>query len=194
MNEENFSPEQSLQVIQTMINKTKQQITDKSKFFLLWGWLAVAAISGQFFLKVIMHSQKFYYVWLIMFAGIAITLYWRKQDGRKEKVKTYVGESMGHLWLGMAISFFVMSMLFTKFGWYYCYPFFILMYGLGTFVTGRLLSFQPFVIGGILAWILSIVAAQFDFDYQMLFAVAALLVSYIIPAYIFRIKNKKQNG
>ena len=194
MNEENFSPEQSLQVIQTMINKTKQQITDKSKFFLLWGWLAVAAISGQFFLKVIMHSQNFYYVWLIMFAGIAITLYWRKQDGRKEKVKTYVGESMGHLWLGMAISFFVMSMLFTKFGWYYCYPFFILMYGLGTFVTGRLLSFQPFVIGGILAWILSIVAAQFDFDYQMLFAVAALLVSYIIPAYIFRIKNKKQNG
>ena len=194
MNEENFSPEQSLQVIQTMINKTKQQITDKSKFFLLWGWLAVAAISGQFFLKVIMHSQIFYYVWLIMFAGIAITLYWRKQDGRKEKVKTYVGESMGHLWLGMAISFFVMSMLFTKFGWYYCYPFFILMYGLGTFVTGRLLSFQPFVIGGVLAWILSIVAAQFDFDYQMLFAVAALLVSYIIPAYIFRIKNKKQNG
>lgn len=194
MNEENFSPEQSLQVIQTMINKTKQQITDKSKFFLLWGWLAVAAISGQFFLKVIMHSQNFYYVWLIMFAGIAITLYWRKQDGRKEKVKTYVGESMGHLWLGMAISFFVMSMLFTKFGWYYCYPFFILMYGLGTFVTGRLLSFQPFVIGGVLAWILSIVAAQFDFDYQMLFAVAALLVSYIIPAYIFRIKNKKQNG
>ena len=194
MNEENFSPEQSLQVIQTMINKTKQQITDKSKFFLLWGWLAVAAISGQFFLKVIMHSQNFYYVWLIMFAGIAITLYWRKQDGRKEKVKTYVGESMGHLWLGMAISFFVMSMLFTKFGWYYCYPFFISMYGLGTFVTGRLLSFQPFVIGGVLAWILSIVAAQFDFDYQMLFAVAALLVSYIIPAYIFRIKNKKQNG
>lgn len=192
MKEQNFSPEESLQVIQTMIDKTRQQITDNSKFFLLWGWLTVVTISGQFFLKVVMRSQKFYYVWLIMFAGIAVSLYWGKRDGRKKKVKTYISESMGHLWLGMAICFFVMSMLFTRLGWYYCYPFFILLYGLGTFISGRLLSFPPFVIGGILAWVLSIISVQFDFDYQMLFAVAALLVSYIIPAYAFRIKYKKQ--
>ncbi|RTL58648.1 MAG: hypothetical protein EKK37_09980 [Sphingobacteriales bacterium] len=194
MNEENFSPQQSLQVIQSMISKTRQNFHDNSKYFLLWGWLATIAISGQFVLKVIFHYEKFFQVWFILFIGIALSNYWMIKDGKKEKVKTYVGESMSNLWLGMAISFFVLSMLFVKMGWYYCYPFFIMMYGLGTFVSGKILQFTPFVIGGILAWVLSIVSAWFDFDYQMLFAVAALLISYIIPAHLLRLHQQNQKS
>jgi predicted PurR-regulated permease PerM len=73
-----------------------------------------------------------------------------------------------------------------KNGWLYCYPFFILMYGLGTFVSGRLLQFKPLMIGGILNWILACVAVFFSFDYQMLFAAAAILSSYLIPGYLIK--------
>jgi hypothetical protein len=194
MEEKNFSPEQSLQLIQSMIQKTKEQITDNSKYFLLWGWLTVVAILGQFVLKVLVKYQGHYYVWFILFAGIAVSVYWGVQDEKKEKVKTYVSESMKHLWSGMGISFFVMTVLFSKLGFQYCYPFFILMYGLGTFVTGRLLNYKPFIIGGIVAWVLSAVSIQFKFDYQMLFAVGALLASYIIPAHMFRFNNKTQKA
>jgi hypothetical protein len=38
-NKENFSPEESLKVIQTMISQTKNSVADKSFYFLLWGWL-----------------------------------------------------------------------------------------------------------------------------------------------------------
>ncbi|MBI1783243.1 MAG: hypothetical protein HYR66_18045, partial [Sphingobacteriales bacterium] len=193
MNEENFSTQQSLQVITEMINKTRQTLNDNSKYFLLWGWLTALAISGQFVLKVILHYENFFRVWYVLFIGIIISNYWIIKDGRKVKVKTYVGESMSNLWLGMGISFFVLSMLFVKMGWYYCYPFFIMMYGLGTFVSGKILQFTPLVIGGILAWVLSIVSAWFDFDYQMLFAVAALLISYIIPAHLLRNHQQKKS-
>lgn len=194
MSEEKFSPEQSIQVIQTMINKTRQNFHDNSKYFLLWGWLTALAIGGQFVLKVILHYERFFQVWYVLFIGVIISNYWIIKDGKKEKVKTYVTESMSNLWLGMGISFFVLSMLFVKLGWYYCYPFFIMMYGLGTFVSGKILQFTPLVIGGILAWVLSIVSAWFDFDYQMLFAVAALLFSYIIPAHLLRKYQQNQKA
>lgn len=194
MEDKNFSPEQSLQVIQSMIGRARQTFTDNGKYFLLWGWLTIAAITGQFVLKVIVKYERHYNVWFIIIIGIVISTYWGMQDKKKEKVKTYVAESMGNLWAGMGISFFVLSMLFTKLGWQYCYPFFIMMYGLGTFVSGKILQFKPFVIGGILAWVLSIASSQFDFDYQMLFAAAAILVSYIIPAFLLRIHQQKQNA
>ena len=36
---DNFSPEESLQVIQSMINQTRNSVVDNSFYFLLWGWL-----------------------------------------------------------------------------------------------------------------------------------------------------------
>lgn len=195
MNEEKLSPEQSLLVIQNMIAKAKQDISDKSKYFLLWGWLIAVALTGQFILKTLLKYEQYYYVWILLFVGMVISFYWGRQDSKKAKSVTYVDESMRYLWSGMAITFFIMPVLFAfmKDGWQYCLPFYCLMYGLGTFITGRLLRFTPFVIGGICAWIISIVAIRVDIDYQTLYAAAALMVSYIIPAYIFRMKFKKQN-
>ena len=192
MSEENFSPEQSLQLIQSMIAKARQDVTDNSKYFLLWGWLTVIAILGQFVLKVLVKYPHHYYVWFLLLIGIAMSIYWGITDGKKVKAKTYVSESMEFLWSGMAITFIVISLLFIKIGYQYCYPFYILLYGVGTYVTGKILKFTPFIVGGVIAWILSIVAVQFNFDNQMLCAVVALLVSYIIPAYLLRIHLQNQ--
>ena len=69
------------------------------------------------------------------------------------------------------------------------YPFFILFYGLGTFVSGRVLKFRPLVIGGIFNWALAIISVYVHFDYQLLIAAAAILTSYIIPGYLLRSKQ-----
>ena len=45
-------------------------------------------------------------------------------------------------------------------------------------------------MGGILAWLLAAAAAYVSYDYQMLLGAAAILVSYIIPAYMLRAKNR----
>jgi hypothetical protein len=43
MAEEKFSPEQSLQLIQSMISKTKQDLSENGIYFLVWGWLTFIA-------------------------------------------------------------------------------------------------------------------------------------------------------
>jgi len=194
MSKENFSPEQSLLIIRNMINMTKQDISDNKIYFLVWGWITFIACTGQFVLKHLVNYEKHYLVWLLIIAGIIFSIYQGIKEGKSQKVKTYVGESMKFLWIGMGISFFVLSMILSKIGWgTSIFPFFILLYGLGTFVSGRILKFNPLIIGGIIAWILAIGAAYVEYDFQMLFGAAAILISYILPAYMFPSKSKIAN-
>jgi hypothetical protein len=187
MQTENFSPRESLQLIQSMIDKTRQDMGDNAGYFLLWGWLTFVACVSQFVLKNIVHYEKHSLVWLLMIPGIIISVWMGMKEKRTQKAQTYIGDSMKYLWMGMGISFFVLGMILSRMGWETnVFPFFMLLYGLGTFVSGQFLRFKPLILGGAAAWIMAIVSSYFNYDYQMLFGAAAILVSYIIPAYLLR--------
>ena len=197
--EENFSPQQSLQVIQSMIDKTKANISHNRVYFLLWGWLTFIGITGQFLLKVVFQYKHHYIVWLVTLIGVVFSIAYSTKNRGRQQTRTYIGEAMGYLWSGMAAAFFVMSFIITflpvdKTGWFYCYPFFILLYGLGTFVSGRILQFTPLVIGGVFNWVLACTAVFFSFDYQLLFAAAAILTSYIIPGHLIQATKQESYG
>ena len=194
MAEERFSPEQSLHLIRSIISKTKQDMSDNSIYFLVWGWITFIACTGQFILKHIIKYEQHYQVWWLVIIGIVFSIYAGSKADKIKRVRTYIGDSMKHLWVGMGISYFVLSMILTKIGWGSAvFPFFIMMYGLGTFVSGSIIQFRPLIIGGIIAWVLAIAAAYVEYDYQMLFGAAAILFSYIIPAYMLRYRNKHSN-
>jgi len=191
MQEEKFSPEQSLQLIQSMISKTKQHMSDNSIYFLVWGWITFIACTGQFVLKHIYQYEKHYMVWTVIIIGILFSIYQGRKDEKSIKARTYVDESMKYLWSGMAISFFVLGMILTKLGWgISIFPFFIMLYGLGTFVSGNIIQFKPLIIGGLIAWALAIGSTFASYDYQMLFGAAAILISYIIPAHLLRQRSR----
>ncbi len=187
MSDDNFSPQQSLQLIQSMIDKSKQDMSDNSIYFLVWGWVTFIACTGQFILKHIYNYPKQYYVWWIKIPAIIFSIYKSKGENKTRRVKTYVSESINYLWIGMGIAYFVLSMILSEIGWDKpVFPFFIMLYGLGTFISGSIIKFRPLIIGGIMAWALAIGSVYMEYDYQMLFAAAAILISYIIPAYILR--------
>jgi uncharacterized membrane protein len=192
MKEENFSPEQSLHLIQSMISKTRQNMSDKSIYYLVWGWITFIACMAQFILKHIVNYPRHYIVWWIILVGVIFSIYYGRREAKQQTVTTYVGDSMKYLWMGMGIAYFVLSMILTRIGWDKpIFPFFILLYGLGTFVSGNMLQFRPLIMGGIAAFVLAILSAFVEYDYQMLFGAGAILVSYIIPAYLLRQRYKK---
>ena len=98
MSNENFSPEQSLQLIQSMINKTKQNMSDNSIYFLVWGWLTFFACMAQFILKHILQYEKHYMVWTVIIIGILFSVYQGQREKKAMKVRTYVNDNMKHLW------------------------------------------------------------------------------------------------
>lgn len=194
MKEEQLSPEQSLQLIQAMINKTKQDLSDDTVYFLVWGWITFVGCLGQFILKRVVHYEQHYQVWWLVVVGVVFSIWQGMKDKKAKRVSTYVDDSMKYLWIGMGLSFFVLSMILTRMGWGSpVFPFFILLYGLGTFISGNFLRFRPLILGGVMAWALAIGSVYVTYDYQMLFGAAAILISYIIPAYMLRHRNKSVN-
>lgn len=190
MESQNFSPQESLRLIQDMIEKTRADMSDNTGQFLLWGWLTFIACTAQFILLKAGYENHSL-VWLVMIPGVIISTYMGIKDSKKHKATTYIGESMKFLWMGMGISFFVLGMILSRFGWKdNVFPFFMLLYGLGTFISGKFLQFKPLIYGGLAAWSLAIISVYFSYEYQTLFAAGAILVSYIIPAYLLRNKNK----
>src|SRR4051812_6097686 len=117
MDQENFSPQESLVLIQSMISKTRKDMSDNSQYFLLWGWVTFIACTGQFTLKNIIHYEKHYQVWWLVVPAVIISIYMGIKEGKKREASTYIGDSMKYLWMGMGMSFFVLSMILSKMGW-----------------------------------------------------------------------------
>jgi hypothetical protein len=186
MEEQKISPEESLHLIQSMIDKVKNTASGDSFYFLLWGWLVFAAGLIQFALRVFVQSPYHYFAWTLMLAGIVFSAFHGFRENKKRKVKTYVEELLDYLWLGIFVSFVLIGFLFARFGWQNCYSFYMLLYAIGSFVTGRVLKFSPLVWGAVGSWVLSIVSTFTSFDVNMLLCSVAVLISYIIPGYLLK--------
>jgi hypothetical protein len=191
-NKEEFSPEESLRVIQTMIDRTKHSVADKSFYFLLWGWLVFFGAMIQFTLKVIVQTPLHPTAWYIMFIGLIVSVF-RGVRGRGKKVKTYVDENLRNIWICLSVSWVLIVFIFIrKDGWENCYTFFILMYSVGCYLTGKTLQFPPLVWGAITCWGLAIVSTFVNYDTNIVILALAILVSYIIPGYLMRAGYKHQ--
>lgn len=184
MQQESFSASDSLKVIQSMIEKSKENISDQSHYFLLWGWAAFIGFTGQYILKVILQNPYHYHIWWISAVCFIITIAFNIKQSKVYKATTYTEDSMGNLWFGVSIAFMVCCVIFTKVGWQNCYPFFMVLYGTGTFISGRLLRFRPLVLGGLASFILGAASVWVSNDDQILFGAGAILFSYIIPGHL----------
>ena len=192
-NEKDFSPQESLQLIRSMIETTKHSISDKSHYFLLWGWAVFIGSMLQYYLKVVIHYPQHYYAWYITPVALVIFFILLRRDNKKEKVKTFINDASKYLWTAIGFSFLALGFIFSKMGWQYCYPIYILLYGIGTYVSGSLIKFRPLIIGGLLCFPIAIVTAYVDFDSQIIMLAIAVLISYIIPGHLLKMQYRKQH-
>jgi hypothetical protein len=189
--EKDLSPHESLSIIRSMIDKTKHSLSDRSHYFLLWGYAVFLACSIQFAL-IKAGYEKHYMAWLVIPVALLAHVVLSIRDNKKEKVSTYTSEANGALWMGIGFGFMVFAFIFSKIGWQYCFPFYILFYGLGTFVSGSLLKFKPLIIGGVICYVLAAVATFIEYDLQVLLTAISILVSYIIPGHLLRRQYHQQ--
>lgn len=185
-NDEEFSPEDSLRLIRSMIESTKSSISDSSHYFLLWGWATLIGCLVQYILLTIFHSPHHYYAWFITPLALMLHFIFVVRDKKRQKTKTFVSEANKYVWITIGFSFAALSFVFSKIGWQYCFPFYILLYGIGTFISGSLLKFKPLQTGGIICLFLVALAPYLRYELQILLSAFAILVSYIIPGHLLR--------
>jgi cation transport ATPase len=187
-----ITEQESLSIIQAMIDRTKQQLVDRSKYFLIWGIAVfVCAIIQYLLLKDLQtNTQR---VWLVMPVLVIFQVFMSFQDRKKEKIVSHNTAAIGSVWIALGISFFILAFLSSRIS-FDMFPFLILFYGIGTFITGRIIQFKPLIFGGLACFILCIVITYIEGPEKLLILALSVVLSYIIPGILLKIEfNNKQN-
>ncbi|HUM52203.1 MAG TPA: hypothetical protein PK431_10325 [Chitinophagales bacterium] len=191
MEEKNITEQESLTIIQNMMNKTKEQLFDNSNLFLLWGFAAFICTVAQYILIKI-NVQNSEAIWIAMPIIAIIHIYIVIKQRSKMKVETYNGNAISALWT--AIGFAFVCMVFFASQKINILPMIILLYAIGTFVSGKIIDFKPLIIGGSICFLLSIAIAFIKDENQLLIMAAAILISYIIPGFLLKKEFKNQEA
>ncbi|WKN33080.1 hypothetical protein PZB74_06950 [Porifericola rhodea] len=186
MAQQTFTEADSWNTIQEMIILAKQEIRNDSFYFLLWGWLVFIASLTHYALLFTSFEHP-YMVWLLMFVGAAGTVYRTINHKKKSRVRTYVDRFISNLWIAISAGLLVCILAggFVT-GFQQAYPYLILLYGIGTFMSGVIFSFKPLIIGGVIAWCIAFAAFFVSFPVQLLLLALTTLIAYIIPAYMIK--------
>lgn len=196
--EEDFTHTDSLAVIQAMINKAKDQFSENGHLYLIWGWMILVCSVGHFILIKFFVYQKAPMIWILTWGAIIYQTYYLWKQGKRKKVRTYTDDIIGWVWLTFVILMFLFGFLFARAvgGEYYRYMNvgFLALYGMPTFLSGITLRFRPLVAGGIVCWILSIIACFIHYEFHLLLLAFAVIIAWIIPGYILRARYKKLNS
>ncbi len=186
--EKNLTEKESLELITRMINTAKTTISDDGIHYMIWGWgVFIAAILHYGLLKTGFEQPWISWMVLMPLCGVAAWITGRRQS-RQAKVKTFVEEYLSYLWIAFGISLFLIINFSNQIGMETTYPIIMVLYGIGTFVSGGALRFMPLKAGGIVCWVLAFIAFRTAFEYQLLLIAAAVLAAYIIPGYLLRKK------
>ena len=169
-----LSVEESLEIIQSMIDKAKNAVVDNSFLFLLWGWLVFIACIAQFTLKVLFNYSHHYYSWSVLIFALGISIFRDRKKSVRSRPKTYD----------------LFTLIFFRIGWEHCYTFYIFLMSLGCFLTGKLLNFNPLVMSAAISGVLALLTTFTSYDYNILLCGLAILVSYIIPGYLLRLQSR----
>jgi uncharacterized membrane protein len=198
MQDEQISGTESMQIIQNMINKAKNQFNENGFLYLLWGWAILVCSVAQFILLHLLQFPQHYMVWMLTWLVFIVQVLYLRRQQRSRRVETYTEDILKYVWITFVFVMFLMSFVLGRLmgDEYYRFlnPVILIVYGIPTFLSGIILRFRPLKIGGLSCWGLSVIATFIAYDYQLLLLSAAVTVAWIVPGYMLRARFKKVNS
>ncbi|HWB27477.1 MAG TPA: hypothetical protein VG738_18505 [Chitinophagaceae bacterium] len=191
---DNLSPQESIRLIESMINQVKNSFGEDGHLYILWGWLILLCSIVEFILYNFLHYEKHYIVWSVSWVAFAYQLYYFASSRKKRRVRTYTGYIIGYVWLTYVVLLFLIGYLIGRIAndtyFYHIFPILLALYGMPLFLSGIIIRFRPLVVGAVSCWVLSVITTFLPYQYQMLSLSAAMVVGWLIPGYLMRAKFK----
>ncbi len=182
----------NLELIEEMIQAAKGNISEGSIFYLIWGWLVLVAAAVNYILLMYTEYPHHWVAWpILMTLGGVVSIIVGYRKDKKKTVTTYPERAMKNLWFAFLITLLAVLFGMGRIGVEFSYPIIMLLYGLGTFVSGGILKFNPLRVGGVIAWICGVLAFYQSFPEQLLLIMVAIIASYIVPGHLLAKSNKR---
>jgi hypothetical protein len=209
-----LSEQESLRLIQQMINKAKNSYHDTGIGPILWGSVISLCSLVTFFQIKYQFSLPFD-IWLLTLIAIVPQVFIAIKEGRNSKVKGYDDKIMDTVWICFGISIFllifinanIVSRLNPVFQTYidvkgsrpefnyssFSTSFFLLLYGIPTIITGTCRNMKPMLFGGIICWICCVISVYTKVEWDMLLTALAAISAWLIPGIMIRSKFLKNS-
>ena len=198
MEEKQISEQESLMIIQQMIQTAKTEQKDDGIGWIIWGWALFAASVLTYFNIEYRWFDAFFFwnlfgVFTLVAFGYSIIkhLFFKKT----ERVKTYTRDLFEKLNAGFFV--FLMLIIFSMnlgVSPIKGFPLLVGLYAFWVLIYGTATNFKPSIIAAFLMWGIGFVCLFLDdFSTVMLLHALAVLIGYIIPGHIANREFKKVN-
>lgn len=188
--EKQMNSDESLLLIKRMISTAKEQLEDQSFYYLIWGWLVfISCLTHYALIQLAPDIQGIGWV-ILMPAGAIATMIYGIRQGKRQQVQSYIDSLMKYVLISFLVSLAIVLGFQGHLG-LSTYPMVMLVYGGWLFISGGALKFRPLIIGGIINWILGVAAFFFAFEGQLILLAMAVLLGYIIPGHLLKMKHRK---
>ncbi len=192
MEEKEITERESMELITSMINKAKSQVSENGFLYIIWGWVILICCVVQLLSDHFFHYPKAYYTWFSTYAVVLFQIIYLVRKKKSDIAKTYTEEINGFVWIAFAIGAMLMVFICISFGApQLVLPLLLVFYGLPTFLSGAILKFKPLIIGGLCCWILAFISTFIRFEYQLILIAVAVIAAWLIPGYLLQVKYKK---
>ncbi len=185
---ENLSPQQSLDVITSMISQAQGNMQKNSFYFLLWGWTILIANLGVYALIKFTDYPNPFLFWAVVIPSAIISGVYGSRMERNALVITHLDSITKWIWMGFGITCFIIVFFGKQINWQ-INPVILTCAAVPTFVSGVILRFNPLKFGGIAFWLTGILAFMIRDENQLLIAATGISMGYIIPGYALRKRN-----
>jgi hypothetical protein len=184
-NTENLTPQQSLELITSMINQAKGNIQHSSFYFLLWGWTIVIANLGVYFLLNFTSVSNPFLMFSITIPAAIISAVHGARNSNQTIAPTHLNKVHNWLWFGFGVTCVILVVFGKQTNWQ-INPLVITMCAVPTFISGILLRFKPLMMGGIAFWVFGIASFLAPMDIQFLLGALAVAFGYLVPGYLLK--------
>jgi hypothetical protein len=182
-----FTLEESIRVIQQMMDQKKVDMRSESGNYLLWGAAGLlCSILHYLLLEVdLIHPALAAIPWAIIMPLTAIASYFLNKNKARKVLSSVDTMIWGH-WQGFIFAMTIVLFGAFRTGWHDAYFVLLVLYGWGLHGAGRLIRFTPLILGGYACWCLALLSLWVNFQTNVLFIGLAMIFGYILPGMALR--------
>lgn len=208
MNNKTLTEKESLEIITTMIERTKERyMLGDGNILLLWGYLSVGIAALVWTLLALTHNPAVNWLWFLIWiiGGIATPIMARRQSRRKG-MKSATDKIISRLWSVVGFSAIACTFCclgFLLFGgvdsWSMMFAFALIIVPMIEIAQGIILDERSFVWGGsvgLLAGIITLACiaghVELAARWMMPLFIAGFAAMMIIPGHVLNYKARRQ--
>ncbi len=195
--QESFNEQQLLETLKTAIATSKRTLMDDGLLLIYWGLAFSLGFLWNYYQSVVLVPSRirdFMHILkpAIGIALIAFTIYFVFFRGKRIKTNTAI--STRFVWIGIIIAhnlnIIITKSVINEINFEFLHPMQMVLIGFALFITGGIYRYYILSFSGVIMWVASIVAANFDLQTQFLIRGIADCLCFVVPGILMYMEVK----